>query len=105
MVESGWKPNAVAYNIMISWYCRNDRVACALKLLDAMLRPFGYSAIETLEQQSELIFDEKIRGVVPSITTYSIVINAYCKHGDIDLAFGGSNQMVEQGCKAYYCYL
>ncbi|KAG1362207.1 putative Pentatricopeptide repeat-containing protein, mitochondrial [Cocos nucifera] len=213
MVERGLKPNVVTYNMMISWYCRNNRVDCALHamrrhglapnlqcytvvittlckenrlveaehLFDKMLkrgllpdhkmfislinnlpechepaivvkilqalakadcnfdfsklsRPFGSSSNDTLQQDAELLFDEIMRTevlpvdivfnimisalctegkfsvachlmdkmsreVAPNLASYSIIINAHCKHGDIDLAFGALNQMVEQGFK------
>ncbi|XP_022861416.1 pentatricopeptide repeat-containing protein At5g62370-like [Olea europaea var. sylvestris] len=76
MVNCGLKPNIVTYQIMISEYCKDQKVDCGLMLLNYMILQCN---------------------MAPNVHCYTVLISALCKEERFEEVDSLYHQMLESG--------
>ncbi|XP_077220267.1 pentatricopeptide repeat-containing protein At2g13420, mitochondrial-like [Tasmannia lanceolata] len=85
MIDRGFEPNVVTYNILLNGICRK-----------ASLHP--ETRLERTIRDAENLFDEmRRRGIEPDVTSYSIVLHVYSRAHKPDLSLDKLELMKERG--------
>ncbi|KDP27439.1 hypothetical protein JCGZ_19800 [Jatropha curcas] len=92
MVSKGCTPNVFTYNILIHCYWKRKRIDEAMLLFDEMpckgLSPnHGLCKAKSPWAAHKFFKDMCAIGHSPNIVTYSILIDGFCKHSRLDIAF------------------
>uniref|UniRef100_A0A6N2MAQ8 Amine oxidase domain-containing protein n=1 Tax=Salix viminalis TaxID=40686 RepID=A0A6N2MAQ8_SALVM len=87
MVRNGCAPNVHSYNILINGYCKSRRMEEAKSLLAEMSHKALPPDTVGRPQEALNLFKEMCSyGLLPDLTTYSILLDGFCKHGHLDEA-------------------
>ncbi|PWA48600.1 hypothetical protein CTI12_AA473000 [Artemisia annua] len=110
--ESGVVPDVITCNVLISGYCRAEKLEEAMVVLARQMEKECYPDVITytilieaackmsgVGQAMKLLDTMKTKGCKPDVFTYNVLINGFCKEGRLDDAVKFLNNMPSTGCQ------
>ncbi|XAR72479.1 hypothetical protein NMG60_11019124 [Bertholletia excelsa] len=96
MLKDGLLPGTVTYNALINGYCKEGKVESAFELLSVMERRNCKPNIRTYNELMEaLLLLRRLldNGLLPDRVSYNILIDGFCREGQLRMAFNILNSM------------
>ena len=91
------KPNTIIYNTIIDGLCKDKMVDQALILLSEMIEKCIAPNVVTYSCCHFFFTQMRDRKIVPDVITFSIMVDALCKEGEIEHAKDLIRSMIQQG--------